>query len=378
MSSDARRADTSRAADRPPGVVVTRVEPLTADTRARVRALAAAVAERVGAPPLSEQTLLALGSADVAHWVATADGELVGYAQRADGVAEVAADIVDAGDARDVVVTAGAVVAADAGLSGDAVVADLLRAADADAVWAHGRRSPVAAVATALGYQRARELWQLRRPATAAPSLIPNPTITDRSPAALPAPLPSPAPVPPAAPDPAPTPVPPGVVIRPFRVGVDEPAWLALNAAAFAAHPEQGRWTMTDLLARENAAWFDPAGFLLAWRDAAPTPPADDAGDFRRHAEAPAEPASQSSTAPELLGFHWTKRHEDGRGEVYVIGVSPSAQGMGLGGALLAAGLDQLTGREVLLYVEGDNNAALRLYERFGFTRHDVDIQLRR
>jgi mycothiol synthase len=30
---------------------------------------------------------------------------------------------------------------------------------------------------------------------------------------------------------------------------------------------------------------------------------------------------------------------------------------------------------EVLLYVDGDNTAARRLYERSGFHEHDVDIQ---
>jgi mycothiol synthase len=65
-------------------------------------------------------------------------------------------------------------------------------------------------------------------------------------------------------------------------------------------------------------------------------------------------------------------------GEVYVLGVAPAAQGMRLGPALLAAGLRYLASRglaEVLLYVDGENVAALRLYERAGFHRHDLDVQ---
>jgi mycothiol synthase len=79
-----------------------------------------------------------------------------------------------------------------------------------------------------------------------------------------------------------------------------------------------------------------------------------------------------------VIGFHWTKLHPDGLGEVYVLGVDPAAQGMHLGPSLLAAGLRHLAGRgapEVLLYVEGDNQKALALYEHFGFHRYDRDSQ---
>ena len=57
-------------------------------------------------------------------------------------------------------------------------------------------------------------------------------------------------------------------------------------------------------------------------------------------------------------------------GEVYVLGVDPAAGIRGLGTPLTAAGLDYLAGRgldTVMLYVEGDNDRARRLYERFGF-----------
>jgi mycothiol synthase len=106
--------------------------------------------------------------------------------------------------------------------------------------------------------------------------------------------------------------------------------------------------------------WFDPAGFFVAERTAEPH---------------------------EVVGFHWTKIHgADGTphaygpkpvGEIYVLGVAPEAQGGGLGRALALTGLDHLRGRgvdEVILYVEGDNAAALRLYERLGFTRRGIDV----
>ena len=82
-----------------------------------------------------------------------------------------------------------------------------------------------------------------------------------------------------------------------------------------------------------------------------------------------------------ILGYHWTKVHTEvdpPLGEVYVLGVDPDAQGIRLGSALLAAGLRHLLGRglhTVLLYVEQDNPAAVRMYRRAGFDIHSTDLQ---
>ena len=132
----------------------------------------------------------------------------------------------------------------------------------------------------------------------------------------------------------------------PFRTG-DADAWLALNARAFAAHPEQGAVTRDDLDALMAEPWFDADDFLLLWH-----------GD-------------------DLLGYCWLKV-EGGEGEFYVVGVSPDHQGEGLGRELVRAGFARLASLGVPtahLYVEGDNAAALHLYESFGFTRRAVDIQ---
>jgi mycothiol synthase len=86
-----------------------------------------------------------------------------------------------------------------------------------------------------------------------------------------------------------------------------------------------------------------------------------------------------------LKGFHWTKVHpgDPAYGEVYVIGVDPSARGTGLGKALLAAGLEHLHGKglgEVVLYVEADNHSAVQLYTSYGFTHaaSDTDVMYAR
>jgi mycothiol synthase len=62
---------------------------------------------------------------------------------------------------------------------------------------------------------------------------------------------------------------------------------------------------------------------------------------------------------------------------VYVVGVTPEAQGRGLGKALTVAGIEYLHRRglqAIMLYVDADNTAAVALYRRLGFTRWDVDV----
>ncbi|MBM7798345.1 mycothiol synthase [Microlunatus panaciterrae] len=142
-------------------------------------------------------------------------------------------------------------------------------------------------------------------------------------------------------------PLPAGVRIRTFEVGRDETSWLRLNAVAFAHHPEQGRLTRADLAVRLAEDWFDPAGFFLAER------------------------------GQELVGFHWTKQHPGRLGEVYVLGVDPTAGGGGLGRALLVHGLQHLAAvgnTEVELYVEADHERAVRLYSGYGFEVTNRDV----
>jgi mycothiol synthase len=138
---------------------------------------------------------------------------------------------------------------------------------------------------------------------------------------------------------------------RTFVPGQDEQAMVDVNKAAFAWHPEQGMLTVADVVATEKEGWFDPAGFFLAEENG------------------------------EVTGFHWTKVHPDGTGEVYVVGIHPDAQGGGLGKALTLAGLHYLRERgvpEIILYVESDNAPAVAVYTRMGFTLAYTNVAYQR
>ena len=158
--------------------------------------------------------------------------------------------------------------------------------------------------------------------------------------------------------------VPPGVRIRTFLPS-DEQALLEVNAAAFAHHPEQGHMTHEDFQERVGEAWFDPDGLFLAVPDEETDP------------ELAADPEMQ------VLGFHWTKVHRDERppyGEVYVVATNPKAAGRGLGTLLTNVGLRHLATQgvdEVILYVDGDNDPAIAVYEGQGFTTVRTEVQYR-
>jgi mycothiol synthase len=141
------------------------------------------------------------------------------------------------------------------------------------------------------------------------------------------------------------------VVTRPFEPGRDDDAWLAVNNAAFADHPEQGGWTLEDLHARTTAEGFDPDGFLMA----------------------------DSEDGSGLIGSCWTKIHRDSdpvMGEIYVISVNPARHSAGWGRALTVAGLEWLARQGItvgMLYTTASNTTAVKLYLSLGFTINHVD-----
>ena len=294
--------------------------PLPPTLEAAVRSLATDAENADGVAPLSEAALLALGDpeARATHLLAReSDGldaetgrGLVGYAglDRSDP-ADPALHLVVAPERR------------RHGI-GSALLATARTLAQ-PSVWAHGALTAARAFADARDLAVVRELWVMRRELDGE--------LPDR-------------------PD-----LPVGVTIRSFVPGRDEQAWLALNTRAFADHPEQGRMTLHDLLAREAEPWFDPEGLLLAGLDGA------------------------------LLGSVWTKVHpasgiEPERGEIYVLGVDPAAHGRGLGRLLSVLALAQLRDRGLrlaILYTGPDNTAAVRLYRSLGFDVTGTDVQYR-
>ncbi|WP_049563893.1 mycothiol synthase [Streptomyces sp. SBT349] len=297
-------------------VVVDRV---TEDEQREIGGLIAAAAAVDGRHAVSEQGMLLLrGGArtGVEHLLLRSGTGLVGYAQL-DGT-----DPVEAPSGELVVHPAHRGQRYGRAL-GEALLAESghrLR------LWAHGGHPAARHLARQLGLTLFRELRQLRRPLGGL-----------------------------SLPDPG---LPAGVELRTFVPGRDEEAWLAVNAAAFAHHPEQGALTRRDLAAREAEPWFDPAGFFLAVRAAG-------------------EPGEGA-----ILGFHWTKTHAaEGLGEVYVVGVAPEAQGLGLGRALTTVGLRHLAADPALdtamLYVDADNAPAVRVYESLGFRTFEADLMYR-
>jgi len=290
---------------------------LAADEQRQVRELVAAATEFDGLAPVGEQVLRELGHERTDHLLARdpAGDRVVGYLNLSpprDASAGMAELVVHPQARRH-------------GIGAAMGRAALAKTAGRNQFWAHGTLEPARATAAALGLVPVRELLQMRR------SLRDNPE-----------------PAPPAA----------GVRVRTYAGTADDAELLRVNNAAFATHPEQGGWTEADLAERRSEPWFDPSGLFLAFGDAAGDRP------------------------DRLLGFHWTKVHLDrpGLGEVYVVGVDPSAQGRGLGQLLTAVGVASLARRlagspepTVMLYVEADNRAAVRTYQRLGFTTYSVD-----
>jgi mycothiol synthase len=132
-----------------------------------------------------------------------------------------------------------------------------------------------------------------------------------------------------------------GLRLRPLAVPSELESWLTLNRRAFAAHPTQRRWTRADVERRVAEPWFDPQGFLVA------------------------------EAKGRLVATCWVKPQGHGFGEIYVVAVDPSHQGLGFGRAVARAGLRHLAAcgaHTAFLYVAGHNEGALRLYTGLGFT----------
>ncbi|QUY63846.1 mycothiol synthase [Gulosibacter molinativorax] len=184
-------------------------------------------------------------------------------------------------------------------------------------LWAHGNLPGAQQLAGAQGFANVRTLYQLEKPLNED---IAEPTLEN------------------------------GERIRPFERARDGEDWIALNAQVFATHPEQGALQLADLDARIAQDWFDTENFLIL-----------------------------ESERGEMLGYNWLKVTPE-EGEIYVIGVAAKAAGHGYGTALMQAGERRLRERgvaTVALYVDGENERAVALYRRLGYSERTVDVQYR-
>lgn len=306
----------SRFEDRPDAALITEIQ-----------SLAQECADHDGNPPFSEQTLVELkrdnsdsGDHSMTVVVATAPPASPASGSGASEALVGAAVVLNDAEGGKLLELAVAPTQRRRGAA-TALLEDLKGQLGEVKAWSHGHQVGAQRLAQRYGFEVVRELLKLHRPNDQGklPPLV----------------------------------VSAGIALRTFVPGQDEQSWLDANAAAFAHHPEQGAMTLADLKDRMAEDWFDPAGFFLA---------VDDNG--------------------KILGFHWTKIHpasaaQPALGEVYVVGVTPAAQGKGLGKILTIAGLEYLQTAgpsETMLYVDADNIAAVKLYERLGFTRYEADL----
>lgn len=201
--------------------------------------------------------------------------------------------------------------------------------------WAHGANPAADALLAHAGFEPVRSLYRM----ALDPALLP-----------------------PAGTDPLAVALPEGFALRAFDPAnpADAPAWVRINAIAFADHPEQGRITESDFALQREEPWFDAGDLLLL-----AAPPADDAEG-------------------ELAGSTWIKTVRTPEGtetELYAVGVDPAHAGRGLGRALLDATLARMAEHRpdrVTLYVDGENERAVRMYEAAGFTVDSRSRQWRR
>lgn len=290
---------------------------LNVEEQTGVLDLISAAADFDGAPPIAEHIVLHLrhgGDKDDRHLILELAGKIIGYAH---------IDLTDtvAGSSAELVIHP-----EFRGQGyGQSLLSEITRITS-PRLWSHGDLESAQKLALGNGFGKVRTVLQLRR--------------------SLEQPLPK---------------LSSEIEIRTFLPSLDEQSWLALNNRSFLGHPEQSDWSPADLAHRMMEKWFDPSGFFLATKNQM------------------------------LIAFCWTKIHgahahshedeeshgHDPIGEIYAMGVDPTARGEGLGRALTIAGLGYLRAkglRSAMLYVDEENISAISLYRSLGFVEWGRDV----
>lgn len=127
--------------------------------------------------------------------------------------------------------------------------------------------------------------------------------------------------------------------VRTFR-DEDVGSLVAANRRAFAGHREAASLSEDDVVRIMQEPWFDPRGFFLLL------------------------------DAEEIIGFCWTRVHDNGDGEIYRIGIVPDRAGSGAGKLMLSTGFAYLAehdrAQRGVLWVDASNERALNLYRSVG------------
>lgn len=127
---------------------------------------------------------------------------------------------------------------------------------------------------------------------------------------------------------------------------------LAINREAFAGHREAASLDETEFQRLLKCQGLGPEGFLVAEDDG------------------------------EIIGFCWTRVHENRDGEIYRIAASPTRQGRGLGRSLALAGFAYLSRqpqvRRGTLWVDRGNTRAVALYEGLGMAQDTINREFLR
>jgi mycothiol synthase len=119
---------------------------------------------------------------------------------------------------------------------------------------------------------------------------------------------------------------------------------VALNNAAFSLHREAGSLGEDEFLGLLDQDGMGAEAFLVL--------------------------LDEDEDEDEILGFCWTRVHENRDGEIFRIAVRPENQGRGIGRELVLAGFHHLAGEKNVsigtLWVDTSNKIALKLYKGLG------------